>query len=135
MQDVDLNYVAIVVAAIAPMAVGALWYSPRLFARQWMRAVGRTEEDLRGGAGIGYAVALVASFVMSYALARVARWAEADGIVEGVIVAVLAWSGFVATVLAVNTTFAGRPRNLWAIDGGYWLVSLLIMGAIHGAWD
>jgi hypothetical protein len=45
--------------------------------------------------------------------------------------------GFVATTSAVNTFFAGRPRAraLYLIDSGYYLVSFLVMGAIHGVWD
>jgi Protein of unknown function (DUF1761) len=134
MQDVDLNWIAIVVAAIVPMVLGALWYSPLAFADPWMRAVGRTREEL-GDAALGYLLSAAAAFVSSYALARIMRWAEVDDLWNGILVGVLVWAGFVATVLAVTTYFAGRPRNLWLINAGYQLVALVLMGAIHGAWD
>ena len=134
MQDVDLNWFAILVAALVPVVIGGVWYSPMLFARPWMRAVGRTPEQL-SGASLGYALSAVGAVVMSYALARILRWAEVADPWNGALVGALAWLGFVATVLAVNTYFGGRSRALWAIDAGYQLLSLVVMGAILGAWD
>ncbi len=134
MQDVDLNYLAVVVAAFVPMVLGGLWYSPLMFARPWMRAVGRSADELTG-ASLGYALAAVMALLTSYALARVILWAEADDVFNGALVALLVWAGFVATVLAVNTYFGGRPRELWLIDAGYQLAALILMGAIHGAWQ
>ena len=41
----EINYWAVVVAALSGFAVGALWYGP-LFGRQWMAASGVTETDV-----------------------------------------------------------------------------------------
>jgi Protein of unknown function (DUF1761) len=133
-KSVDVNYIAVVVVALIPMVLGALWYSPILFADRWMRAVGRTREEL-GDAPLGYLLSAVAALVTSYALARIIRWAEVDDVWNGALVALLVWLGFVATVLAVTTFFGGRPRELWLINAGYQLVALVLMGAIHGVWD
>ncbi len=134
MQDIDLNWLAVLVAAFVPVVVGAAWYSPLLFARPWMRAVGRSPEDI-SGASLGYALSALAAIVTSYVVARVMRWAEVDDVGNGALVGLLLWLGLVATILAVQTYFGGRSRTLWAIDAGYWLVALLVMGAIHGAWE
>jgi Protein of unknown function (DUF1761) len=133
LRDVDLNYWAVVVAALVPIALGALWYST-LFRDAWLAALGKRVEELGGSAGFGYFVAVVAAFVMSYTLARVVHWADADDFVSGALAGLLAWVGFVATTSAVNGIFAGRSRNLYLIDAGYHLVSLVLMGAILGAW-
>ena len=133
MQDVDINYVAVIVTALVPMVLGALWYSPALFAGPWMRAVGRREDEL-GGMGLGYVFSAVAAVLSSYALARIERWAEVDDLWNGALVGLLAWVGFVAGLLAVTTYFGGRPRLLWVINAGYQLISLVIMGAILGVW-
>ena len=134
MKSVDVNYLAVLVAAFVPIVLGALWYSPLLFADRWMRAVGRTREEL-GDAALGYLLTAVGALVTSYALARVVRWAEVDDVWNGALVGGLVWVGFVATVLAVTTYFGGKPRALWLINAGYQLVALVLMGAIHGAWD
>lgn len=134
MQDVDLNWVAIIVAAIIPMVLGALWYSPVLFADPWLRAVGRTRDEL-GDAALGYVLSAIGALVSSYVLARIVKWAEVDDLWNGALIGIFVWAGFVATVLAVTTYFAGRPRALWAINAGYQLVALVLMGALLGAWD
>jgi hypothetical protein len=133
-QDVDINYVAVVVAALVPMFLGALWYSTALFARPWMRAVDRTQEELKG-AGLGYVISAVGALLISYALARIVRWAEVDELWNGALVGLLVWVGFVAPVLGVTTYFAGRPGRLWLINAGYQLIALVLVGAIHGVWD
>jgi fumarate reductase subunit C len=134
MESVDLNWGAIIVAALVPMVLGVLWYSPALFAEPWMRAVGRTREELTGAA-FGYVLSAVAALLMSYTLARITRWAEVDDLWNGALVGLLAWVGLVATVLAVTTYFGGRPRALWVINAGYQLVALVVVGAIHGVWE
>jgi hypothetical protein len=116
------------------MVLGALWYSPVLFAEPWMRAVGRTREEL-GAAQLGYALSAIGAIVSSYVLARIVKWAEVDDLWNGALIGIFVWAGFVATVLAVTTYFGGRPRALWLINGGYQLVSLVLMGALLGAWD
>ncbi len=134
LEDVDINWIAVIVAALVPMALGAVWYSPALFVHSWMRAVGKTQEDV-SGARRGYAVAAVSALAMAYVLARVVDYAAATTIGEGLLVGLFAWAGFVLTTTAVNGIFAGRPLSLYLIDSGYHGVSLLVMGAILAAWS
>jgi hypothetical protein len=134
MQDVDLNWIAILVVALIPMALGMLWYSNALFAQPWMRAVDRTQDEL-SGPRLGYLLSAISALLMSYALARIVRWAEVDDLWNGALVGLLVWLGLVATVLAVTTYFGGRPRTLWVINAGYQLVAIVLMGALHGVWD
>jgi Protein of unknown function (DUF1761) len=134
MESVDLNWAAIIVAALVPIILGALWYSNALFAEPWMRAVGRTKEELTG-AGLGFVIGIVSALLMSYTLARIVRWAEVDDLWNGALVGLLVWLGLVATVLAATTYFGGRPRSLWVINAGYQLVALVVVGALHGVWE
>jgi Protein of unknown function (DUF1761) len=133
MQDVDINYWAVIVTAAVPVLLGALWYSPAMFACSWLEAVGRTRDEL-SGAQMGYVLSALGALLTSYALARIERWAEVDDLVNGALVGLLVWVGFVATVLAVTTYFGGRPAKLWLINAGYQLVALVVMGAILGTW-
>jgi hypothetical protein len=45
------------------------------------------------------------------------------------------WLGFIATTLTTNYAFSGHKYRLTAIDGGHWLVVLIVMGAILGGWN
>nr|MDQ3072469.1 DUF1761 domain-containing protein [Bacteroidota bacterium] len=66
----DLNYIAILVAAVSTFAVGGLWYSPMLFAKPWMAASGLTEEEAKKGNapmifGGAFILALIAAFILA----------------------------------------------------------------------
>ena len=118
------------------MALGALWYSPLLFARPWMAANGFTEEQIRAeGAGIGYGVSVVVSVVLAFAVALLAEAAGADTALEGLLLGLLVGVGFVATTAGVNYVFESRPRNLYLINAGYPVVSLALIGLLIGVWQ
>jgi len=134
MNDVTISYWAVLVAALINMAVGAIWYSQAMFAQQWSELIGRKMTAMRANAGPGYGVALVAALVQAFVLAHFVQYAGASGIISGAETGLVAWLGFVATTSAANTVFAGRPWKLWAIDAGYFLVVLVINGAVLAIW-
>lgn len=133
----EMNYLAILVAAVLNMVIGALWYSPGLFGRSWMDLVGFRHADVQkraAGARRPYVITFVGSFVMAYALARVMWYAKVQSAGAGAMMGLLAWLGFVATTHAANYLFEGRPFRLYSINTGYPLVSLVLMGLLLGAW-
>ncbi len=134
MPGIHLNIWAVVVAALVNMAIGALWYSPALFAKQWSKLVGRKMEDLRGNAGPGYALSAVGALVQAYILVHFVHYAGADTVWKGLVTGFWLWLGFVAITGAVNTMFSGRPWKLWQIDAGYFLAVLLVNGALLAVW-
>jgi len=46
-MNVEINYLAVFVAAIVYYAGGALWYSPALLGNPWMKAAGLDAEKLQ----------------------------------------------------------------------------------------
>lgn len=132
-----VNYLAVLVAAIVNMLIGAIWYSHSLFGKSWMELAGIRPEDTEkraSGAKRAYSWTFVASLLMAYALARILWYAQAQSVVGGALIGLLAWLGFVATAVGTNYLFEGRPCRLYAINTGYTLVSLIVMGTILGAW-
>ncbi len=74
MPEVSINYLAVVVAAVASMIIGAIWYSPRVFGRMWMRLTGKTMDQMAGqNAGRAYLVTFFGSLVMAWVLAMFVR--------------------------------------------------------------
>lgn len=134
MPTVEINFWAILLASLMNMIVGGLWYSLNLFGRPWMRYIGKTEEELKGGAAPGYVGMTLASVVMAYVLAHFVSFADATSLSQGAVVGLWAWIGFVATSMSGDWLFAGRPRGLYFINVGYYLAALPLMGALLAVW-
>lgn len=134
----ELNLVAVLVAAVAYFALGALWYSPALFGKLWMRAIGKTHDELQGS-WMHYAAAGLASVVAAFVLAYVIAL---GGLLEltvataaaGAMMGILVWVGFVGTTMGTSYLFGGRGRVLFLIDASYHLVGFFVMGGIIGGW-
>lgn len=137
MWSFDLNWLAIFVAAVAGFALGALWYSPLLFAKPWMAGHGYTPADverMQKAAGRAYAISFLSMVVMGVFLAILCRRLPIDGWQQGAELGFFVWLGFVATTGLTNWAFSSRKISTWVIDAGYQLVYLAIMGAIIAAW-
>jgi len=135
MPQVHINYVAIVVAALVPMILGAIWYAPAVFGNVWMQLVGKKPEDLQKGAlPQAYAMMFVAALVLAFVLAHVLRWANATTVIGGVKVALTVWIGFVLATSAGGFIFEGRPWKLYWLTNGYQGVALVLMGIILAVW-
>jgi hypothetical protein len=136
MAFAGINYLAVVLAALASWLIGALWYSA--FARPWMLALGKTRAELMGPSGkpspLPFVVAFLAQLVMAWVLAGIVghlgpgQVTLANGVVSGFFV----WLGFVVTSQVVNHGFSGQRLMLTVIDSGHWLAALVIQGAIIG---
>ena len=136
----SLNWLAILVAAIATMILGFLWYSPLLFAKAWTREMGYDLNDkakmdeMRKSAGPAYAGSLAASLLSAFTLALILHSIRADSLHFGVMASFHIWLGFVATVQFTGALFAKQSMKLFAINTGYQLVCFLVMGAILVLW-
>ncbi len=132
----ELNYLAILVAGVSNMVLGFLWYGP-IFGKPWMALIGKTEEDLNPNP-IVYLVSFLLSLLMAVVLSifihHVDASIQAMSLVLGLLVALLAWVGFVGPATFQNNLYSGISKKLFAIDYGYVLIALLIQGAIIGVW-
>src|SRR2546426_8436636 len=78
MPTANINILAVLVAAVLTFVLGAVWYSPVLFAKQWMAAQGYTPEKLeemkRRGVTRAYAVSVLCYLVTAYVMALLASY-------------------------------------------------------------
>jgi hypothetical protein len=134
-SKVRQNYLAIVIAAIACFLLEAGWYS--YFLQAWLNGIGRTHEWLTGS-GISpaaqFTVALIAEAVMAAAISCVTQLTGPQTALRGIKAGALLWLGFVITALSTEYIFEVRPFSLLAINAGFWLVGMMLMGAIVGGW-
>lgn len=137
MLPFSINYVAVVAAAVASIAIGFGWYSMSVFGKQWMKLSGLTEEVLeksKKDMGPKYGIMILSSLVMAGVLAVLVKLAWSQTAIGGAKVGALAWLGFVATVGLNSFIFENKPFQLYLINVTYQLVSLVVMGAILAAW-
>ena len=134
MPGIEINYLAVLAAAALNMVIGALWYSPLLFAKEWAQLAGKRMDELRGDSRLGYGVAVLGAVLMSYILAHFVQYTGSTTLAEGATTGFWLWLGFVAVTSATNSMFAGRPWGLWRIDAGYFLVVLIATGALLAVW-
>lgn len=128
-----INYLAVFAAAASTFLIGGLWYSPLLFQRAWMRANSLTENDLRaGGQAKIFGLSFVFALVMALNLAMFLNAPDTTttwGATAGLLAAI-----WVALGIGTVALFERRSFAYTAINGGYWLVSFVVMGAILGVW-
>jgi hypothetical protein len=140
MEFVGVNLWSVLVAAIATMILGFLWYSPLLFAKPWTLAMGYDPNDkakmdeMRKGAGKLYGITFVASLISAFVLAKIIDVTTVNSALYGMKIGFAVWLGFVTTVQLTSTLFKKRPIKLYLIDTGYQLVCYLAMGAILAKW-
>ena len=135
MYEIHVNYISILVAAVVSFFIGAVWYSPLLFGKQWIKAAGKTIEDIKGGAGThSYLISFVAWLIASYILAVFIDYGvdlnSSPQFLFGALAGFMCWFGFVAATSLIHNLFAQRSIALWLIDSGYTLVAFLISGII-----
>ena len=131
MDFLAVNWLAIVLATVASMALGAVWYG--VLSKQWLAASGRTREDIDPKDFMPYVWSVIVQLVMAYFLAVLTPpLAGAMTIGHGLQIAFLMWLGFVLTSMILNHRYQGRPWSLTVIDSGYILAALLVQGLVLG---
>ena len=128
-----VNWIAVVVAAVASMALGFVWYM--LLGNQWMGALGKTREQIMasGNQATPFIIAFLMQLVMAYSLALFTpKLMGSTTLVNGLIVGFHVWLGFVITSMIINHRYQGSKWSLTLIDGGYLLGVLLIQGLVIG---
>lgn len=134
MDASNINYLAVIVAALSTFLLGGLWYSPLLFGKAWMRANSFSEEDLQT---FSKARMFGWSFVFSLVMAvNLAMFLAGSGtnVTWGMTAGALAGFGWVAMAIAIIGVFENRSWTYILINGGYMTVAFVVMGAIIGAW-
>jgi uncharacterized protein DUF1761 len=142
MSPVPVNYLAVLVAAVASFALGGLWYGP-LFGKQWAALMGWSKEAMEAakaqGMAKGYALTAVGSLVMAFVLSHTVIFAMAflgsSGVWAGIMTGFWNWLGFVAPVTLGSVLWEGKSWKLWTLNNAFYIVSMCVMGVILAVWQ
>ena len=133
-MEVQVNYLAVVVAAAANFIIGMIWYGA-LFSKVWQKLTGITGMK---PAPMNTVLVLIGSLVLSYVLYHSIVFGDAyvgmHGIGGGLMGGFFDWLGFIAPVTLSTKLYEKKPWGLWLLDNGFWLISLLVMGVILSLW-
>ncbi len=129
----EVNYYAVIAAALASFLLGGLWYSPLLFAKVWQRESGVSDEQLKNANmglifGLAFVLSLIAAVV--FALFLGPRPPLALGLGAGS-AAGLCW---VTSSFGINYLFERRSLKLFLINGGYHTLQFTLIGLILALW-
>lgn len=115
--------------------LGAVWFSPALFAKPWMAMLGiQKTPGRKPGMLLAMTAALLCDVVIAFILDHLVLWAEARSFAWGALIGLIAWIGFIAAPSLPQGMFEGRPFKLFAINSGYWLVGFLLVGGLLAVW-
>lgn len=129
----EVNWLAVIAAAVSSFVVGGLWYSPALFGKAWQKEAGLTDEQLKAGNpakifGGSLVLSLIAAAVFAMFLGPKPGlgFAFGAGLSAG-----LCW---VAASFGINYLFEHRSLRLFLINGGYHTVQFTVIGVVLGLW-
>jgi hypothetical protein len=134
-MDVEINWLAVLLATLSTMVVGSVWYARGVFGNTWIKLAKVDLKKERGMAGplVG---AFVASFLTAYILAHVTflsnRFFGNSFLQDALSTGFWLWLGFVAARLFVHDSFEGRPAKLTVLNAAHELVTIMVMALIIG---
>jgi len=139
MPDPNLNLVPVIIAGVINMVIGALWYSPYVIGKLWLRSMGKTEEELKQGysatgMALTYMVNTIASLLFAYILAHLIKFSLTNTFSQGVMIGFWVWLGFVVTTVIPGYMYESRPKMLYFLFIIYQLISITLMGGFLAIW-
>lgn len=135
----NINWLAVIVAALSVFVVGGIWYSPLLFGNAWMKENGLTVDDVKKGNaakiyGWTFILSLISAANLAFFMTSCSSCSEqAFDFVQGAIVGFLTGIWVFAGV-AIVALFEQKLARHILINGSFMLVAFTLMGAILGVW-
>lgn len=129
----NVNWIAVVLSGVATLAIGLVWYNPKVFGKAWMESVGMTEDDTKKGNmplifGISFVLAMVVAFKLS---GGAYHHGEDDrNALHGAFHAIMNCFYYGLPVLITNSLYERRSLKGILINSGYWVACFAAIGAI-----
>lgn len=135
----EYNYLAILVAGVATMVIGAIWYGP-LFGKPWMKEMGWDPSNqeqmakMKKGMAANYFQAFILALVNAGVLVYVFNAFNPASISAGLVIAFWLWLGLQVPLKYGDKLWNRQSFQLFFINAAYQLVVILVMTAILFSW-
>lgn len=130
-----LNWAAIGLAAVLDWLLGAVWFT--VFTNQWKAGLRMAPEEMQSYMSHPnywpYLIALLCSFLMAYAIARLVVSSETHGLFRGIMVGLLVGLA-AAMAMVTEMVFEIRVASFILISSAYPLLGCILMGVVIGVW-
>lgn len=136
-MEIQVNFLAVLLAAIIDMMIGMFWYSPFGFGKLWLKMMGKTEEEFKetgNSGGIAYMASTLAAVVMAFVMAHVVKIAGVTDSVMALQTGFWMWLGFVVAGVLPTYIYEDRKKGLFVLYSAYKLVSILLMAVLLTLW-
>lgn len=135
-MEVEVNILAVLLAAVASMIVGSIWYARPVLGATWMKLVKLDEKKAKDGALKAMSLAFAMSLLLAYVLAHVTflsnEYFGGSFFMSAITTAFWLWLGIALTRTVTHDAFENRPLKLTAINSANQLLTMLAMGAVIG---
>ncbi|MDA1280189.1 MAG: DUF1761 domain-containing protein [Chloroflexi bacterium] len=129
----DIDWIAVVVALIANMALGFIWYSKFAFLSMWQEDTGMTNEKMKSAnMPVVFGTMIVLVVIATIGLALLIDTGEIE---RGLAIGAIVGFGIAAAHAIPHYTFAQQPERLAIVNAANTGIGVLISGAIIGAFN
>ena len=138
MLDFNVTIAPLVVLSLVNFVLSWVWYSPVLFAKPWMKALGMddkhemTDAEKKAMPWL-FVNGLAASVIVVYGMMVMVNSIGAASFLQGALVGLVIWAGFALTH-SLNTLWEGRKTVVLVINNGLFLFSYVLYGGILAVW-
>jgi hypothetical protein len=134
LDDVPVSYFAVLLAAIVYFIIGSIWYAPFIFGNRWMKYEEAKLQEPPHYYHLSHIASYIGEFIISliiaYVLALFIEISQAEEMIEGVIIALWVWIGFIATTHFSAVLWGRKTVKSFFIHAGFMLVGLIAMGTV-----
>lgn len=136
-MDVEVNYLAVLLAAASSMVVGSIWYAPKVFGNTWMKlAKIEPKKQMSTSDKLMFLWVFLLSLLTAYVLAHVSflanQFFDNSFFQDAVNTAFWLWLGLVVTRILTHNMFERKPGKLNLLAIGNEFVTIMLMGLIIG---
>ncbi|HSA84184.1 MAG TPA: DUF1761 domain-containing protein [Patescibacteria group bacterium] len=130
-----LNYWALGVTWLINIIVGAFWYSPAGFGKQWAKLSGIDHMKIpekEATKAISFVAA--AALVQTLTLALIINSLNPSTAAHGLWIGLVLWLGLTAATTVGNTLYQRLSWKFWWLNSSYFLLVMAINSVILSTW-
>lgn len=135
-MDVQVNYIAVILAMVSSLVVGSFWYAQGVLGRPWAKLakvdLTKSSKNVAGPIIATMVVSLVTAYVLAHVAFLSNQFFHNSFLQDSLTIAFWLWLGLIAARFITHDAFEGRPAKLTLINVAHEFVTLMVMGAIIG---